>query len=271
MGYWKQKMLDGQHQEWIEKLVKDYLESLFLFVEELVYNVYEENGFVIVDFDRKSVKIVKSEIELVDRTKLKLTYDELESEYSYYDQEEFDAIISQIEPIQKLNKSLINIQNLVEIYLGDTQLNNLLNHQSFISAIGSLEAYLSEKLIGKIFSDISFKKKFVLSHPDFKSMKFKLSEIYDKYETLDKTIKKILLDQIYHNLPVVSNMYKDALNIKFPNIQVLMKSITIRHDLVHRNGRTKDGDEIIISKSDVKELCEKIKTFAEQIEEEIEK
>ena len=63
-------------------------------------------------------------------------------------------------------------------------------------------------------------------------------------------------DVIYHDLPKVSGMFRDALGIELPNIGEIYKSVFIRHDLVHRNGKTKDGDQHAIKQENIASLCD---------------
>jgi hypothetical protein len=74
-----------------------------------------------------------------------------------------------------------------------------------------------------------------------------------------------MLKVIYHNLDVVQNMYTATFNIKFPEIAELSKLIATRHDLVHRNGKTKEGEEVKIDKNIITELLKKTSEFVELI------
>lgn len=271
MGYLKQKAIEDQQQEMLEDMVKEYLRLFVFFEDALNYEVYEEGNYIVIDFDEDSANDLKSTFTLEEGTKLRVRHQDLEPNFGYYDEDEFDAIISQSETLTKLESSVDKIMKLLEINVDDTEVMNLLYNQSYISAIATLETFLSEKLIGKIFSNSEYRKNFILTHRAFKEMKFELREIFDKTDELDSIIKKLLLDQIYHNLHVVSNIYRATMNIIFPEIGDMMKAVSKRHDLVHRNGKTKEGVDIEIDKEEVEKLCNSIKSFAQEIEDEIEK
>ena len=51
-----------------------------------------------------------------------------------------------------------------------------------------------------------------------------------------------------------------------PNIKNLYKAIAKRHDIVHRSGRTKDVKQIIISRNEIVELMQDVRTFADYID-----
>lgn len=150
-------------------------------------------------------------------------------------------------------------------HLDDTS-QKLLYRTLFANIISSMEAYLSDKLISQVLSTNESKKKFVENYKEYKETKLSLSDIYRKMENMDSLIVKSLKDIIYHNLPLVKNLYKAALGIDIGDISELMKYVAIRHDIVHRNGKNKKGELCNISKDDVTELATKISDFIRNIE-----
>lgn len=71
---------------------------------------------------------------------------------------------------------------------------------------------------------------------------------------------------IYHHLPRVKNIYKSTLDIDLGNISELMECISIRHDIVHRNGKDKDGNLQNINKEDIVRLASIVSDFIRNIE-----
>ena len=57
--------------------------------------------------------------------------------------------------------------------------------------------------------------------------------------------------------------------IKFPEIGELMAEVLVRHDIVHRGGRTKNGEPVSVSKDDVRRVVDMVSTFAGEIETEL--
>ena len=77
---------------------------------------------------------------------------------------------------------------------------------------------------------------------------------------------KYLSDIIWHNLSNISELYKIAFNIVFPrDIGEIYRAIETRHHIVHRNGRKKDGTEIVITPENIIELNKKIIYLATNI------
>ena len=132
-----------------------------------------------------------------------------------------------------------------------------------------MEAYLSDRLIQKVMSSEETKRKFVEGFKDYKDEKIAVSDIFKHLENLDSRIIKTLREIIYHKLPRVKNIYNSVLGINLGEkivISDLMKCIGIRHDIVHRNGKDKEGNLQDISKEDVLELAEKVSKFIGNIE-----
>lgn len=65
-------------------------------------------------------------------------------------------------------------------------------------------------------------------------------------------------------------MFKSTLGIDFPDdIGALSKAVFVRHDLVHRNGKTKDGGDHDITSSAVNDLIQNSLQFVYAIDEQL--
>ena len=72
---------------------------------------------------------------------------------------------------------------------------------------------------------------------------------------------------LWHNLAMVRHMFADTLGIKFPDkMDRLFKAVLVHHDLVHRNGRKKEGDEHSITINEVDELLGMAESLVNDIE-----
>lgn len=97
------------------------------------------------------------------------------------------------------------------------------------------------------FRFADYLKKFISSYPEFAKQKFELREIFEVHKGIEKKAKNIMLDVIYHDLVKVREMYKATFSIEFPGIKEPIRCVQIRHDLVHRNGKNKTGENIVLS------------------------
>lgn len=71
---------------------------------------------------------------------------------------------------------------------------------------------------------------------------------------------------IYHNLGRVKAIYNNTINVDIGNIQERSKAVQIRHDIVHRNGKNKNGNNHAITKEDIIALADSVSSFIERIE-----
>ena len=222
--------------------------------EVYVYAGYADGYIVVGDVDEDSIQV-----------------HEIEDELDEYYEEQIDAIIHSLNFINQFNKEITNLKQLNEVDLGNDELQETLRRQIFSGAITCLEDYLSTTLVQEVLNNEDNFKQFVKTFRGIKNRKFDLSEIYDKLDKIRDIVKKELVDVIYHDLPKVKGMYHDALGIDFPDIDELMSAIKTRHDMVHRNGKNKEGEKIEITKDLVVDVIEKVEVFVKEIDEKITK
>src|SRR5208283_3803688 len=101
-------------------------------------------------------------------------------------------------------------------------------------------------------------RKFVKTFPTFKKEVLKLSDIFEKSDSLEHRVRVTLLGEVvWHRLINISKMFKDTFDVDFPkdeDMADLLRSIDIRHDLIHRSGRTKDAVEHSITTGGIEKL-----------------
>ena len=64
-------------------------------------------------------------------------------------------------------------------------------------------------------------------------------------------------------------MYRATFDIQFPAIKTMIAYVRDRHDLVHRNGKRKDGSILVIDKPLLLALVSEATSFVEAISEAI--
>ncbi|ELB2078747.1 hypothetical protein QNZ73_004760 [Vibrio parahaemolyticus] len=163
-------------------------------------------------------------------------------------------------------QATFEIESLSEAKLIDRQLQTQMNRLLYSNVITALETYLSDALFNIVMSNPDLIRKVVETSPEFKNQKFDLSEIYNKYSNLESLVAEYLVNIIYHNLSKVSQIYRSVLGVEFPKkLSAIYKAITIRHDIIHRNGKDKNGQPIILEKADVHQLLSDIRTFVAEV------
>ena len=110
-------------------------------------------------------------------------------------------------------------------------------------------------------------RRFIETNPDFQGEKVSISDIYKMVEEIERKARTYLIELIWHRLDRVKPMYEKTLDIKFPDdLSTIFRAILIRHDIVHRNGKTKDGKEIVITQEKVTELINAVKQLVQHID-----
>jgi hypothetical protein len=148
----------------------------------------------------------------------------------------------------------------------DEGLKQQLLSMAFVHAITHMEAFLSESFIWAIERDEEKFRTFVEKNKDFQDEKVPMSEIFQVHEELQKKVRSYLVDLLWHNLPKVKRLYQIALGMELPIPRTLYAATLKRHDLVHRAGKTKDGDQVLITVEDVSTLINDVLGLALFIE-----
>jgi hypothetical protein len=181
----------------------------------------------------------------------------------------FDSILQTTEHHKTFEASLLKIEPLLKLKIPKQDKNPLLR-LLFINVITCIETYLSDLFISTVGKDQTLLRRFVESTPEFKSEKVAMSDVFKVVAEMEKRTQSYLLDLVWHNLGRVKPMFKDTLNIQFPeNVKNLFKAVVVRHDLVHRNGKTKDGSEHNIDIEAVNTLLADARSFVSAIDEQL--
>ena len=133
-------------------------------------------------------------------------------------------------------------------------------------AVTAMEAYLSGTLIEKVKQNEKYLLNAAQKIEDIKDEKMTLYEVVKSPDKAKKRILKKLYEFMYHNLPKIKCIYEIVFEIKIDySLKDLMKIVGRRHDIVHRNGKNKDGVEIVLSAAMVKQDIDVISSFVKKI------
>lgn len=191
--------------------------------------------------------------------------DSLEDEFDPYDYQ-LEAILSNTEFYRTFSNEILSLRVLNSLVLESRSAQKTLRKQIFISAITCLETYLSDAFINTVLSKQEHLRSFFVSFKDFENKKIGLNELFENFDKAEEKAKEAMLNVIYHNIPKVSNMYKSTFNIDFPDFSGIQKYIDNRHDLVHRNGKTKDGKELSIDEFIVDKIIGEVEDFVDDLD-----
>ena len=136
----------------------------------------------------------------------------------------------------------------------------------YANIISKMEAFLCDTIVNYVLSCEAHKRRFVQKYEPLATQKFQMSAIYAKYENLDKIIKGALTSIVYHDIELVKKLYKNVVDIELPYTKAIEDAIQIRHDIVHRNGKDKDGNIHNVTRVDVEILSDHVKDFIYEVD-----
>jgi len=153
---------------------------------------------------------------------------------------------------------------LEKIQLEDLFINKLL----FSNIITSFEVYLQSVFLDLLSEDKELLKKLTLSSK-YKNNKISLSKALtnDMNIYLSELIKNI----VFHNLSDIEPLFKEVLdvNINYKLDDKILKSIEKRHDIIHRNGKTKKNIDLEITNMELNNVINIFKKLIEDIDTQI--
>lgn len=186
-----------------------------------------------------------------------------------YDQSLFEDIARITEYCRTFSSAILDIEQLLETQPPEPVKGCFLR-LLYVNVITALETYLSDVFISTVANDASLMRRFVETCPAFRSEKIPLADVYRAMEEIEKRARSYLIDVVWHHLDRVKEMYRATLAIEFPgNIGPIFRAIAKRHDIVHRNGKTKDGKEICISVAMVTDLISAIEKLVQHVDQEV--
>ena len=184
--------------------------------------------------------------------------------------EEFDELL--IQSISTDNRGVFqrSIRELLNLLEGQSLAHHaLLRRLLYVNVITALESYLSDFFISRVKADRKLLRKCVESNEEFRKEKFTVSQVFEVTESIEQKLDKYLLDFVWHRFHSVKTMFKDVFGVNFPSeIAWLFKAVLVRHDIVHRNGKGKDGTERDITKDAVRNLAKLAQGLVDHIENE---
>lgn len=183
-----------------------------------------------------------------------------------------ESVMAGDEVYSTFKRNLKKVNALSALTLPTEQaLETYMVYMLYANVITALETYLCDRFISIVQGDRNHLRSFVEEFHDFRDSKFSLSDIFRKMDTIEERAIDEMKGVLYHNLPKVCGIYSSTLGIKFPKFSEIYKSVKVRHDLVHRSGKDKDGKYHEINSTDVTDLVHATIDFVDQLEAEIKK
>ncbi|MDU4055128.1 MAG: hypothetical protein E7H60_01190 [Pseudomonas oryzihabitans] len=161
----------------------------------------------------------------------------------YFQEEDWTNDSVPDHPLKIFESSISQIRDHLDKQNGELD-RQFINRMLFCQAVTALEAFLGDFLQRNLTPNAI---KNLISHElEIKREKFTLEQIHNNKNLVEQTVRIFLKGVLYHNIPKVANLYKIAFGIEAltPPIDMkkIMTAINLRHDCVHRNGFTTDGE-----------------------------
>jgi hypothetical protein len=129
---------------------------------------------------------------------------------------------------------------------------SLMNRMVFAHQISAMEAFLADTVIIHVTTKADAMKRLLEEDDDLRKEKFNLAEIAADPNLVRKAVLEHLRSLMYHNIGRVRALYRTVFKIDLfklvgkDEIDTLMRAIVYRHDCVHRNGHTKEGEKLTV-------------------------
>ncbi|HHH1742701.1 TPA: hypothetical protein ACPY9J_002237 [Yersinia enterocolitica] len=111
-----------------------------------------------------------------------------------------------------------------------------------------MESCLGDMIKSLVLSDNRYRNYAVYQIDDLRKKEIKLVYLIDEEDVVSKSVQEYLTGITYHDIPIVERTYRAILQIKkYKNIDTTKVNAltTLRHDIVHRNGKTREGNDSI--------------------------
>lgn len=176
--------------------------------------------------------------------------DEYGQTYLRFDEGDEIEAVSEIDRLTKGKEAFA-------IFSGQmAELKNNLNHQpsplslkmNFAYAVTLMETCLADMLKHAVLSEPEFMSNALIQIKSFKAVKIDLIDIHNNPSFVTGFVMKVLTEYLYHKIEDVLTIYRFTLGTDHPEYIKdktgdVVKIALLRHDIVHRNGFDKEGNE----------------------------
>lgn len=169
------------------------------------------------------------------------------------------------------------IEDMIKVEIKESSQHGIFLRMLFVQAIAILETYLGDTLKALTLQDNDYLIKLLEFDEEMKKTKLSLAEIAKDKDAVKNRVSEYLSELMYHNLAKIGVLYKGVLGIDFDfgkdeNKTKLFQAIKTRHDCVHRNGKTKEGQDVQgIDEQYIEEILSIIEHLVDDIEDKITK
>lgn len=182
----------------------------------------------------------------------------------YYD-DRFDLNVdTPNEPLSRLQDRVRQAQLMLTL-TGNPEAKKLAEMLVFSNALGILESFLWETAEFWFKQDDTALQDIVTKLQVFRDAPMKLGEIFTRHSKLREHVLGHLQNLVWHRWESVMPIFQLGLGIRLPSVKHLEPALLKRHDIVHRCGRTKEGEPVTVTLMEIGELFGEIEKFAVEV------
>lgn len=186
--------------------------------------------------------------------------DYLQSEYEYY------LYLTLREAIDIFTNDIEELRAML-FYSGRTTINVTQYKMIIAHAVTILEVYLESITKTLITSNNQYLRNTIKNVKPFCDTAIKLGEIPLEEDGIKKYVLRKLTESLFHDIPKAVKTLEGVLDRKIRvDLAEICRATSIRHDIVHRNGKNKDGEQIDISRDLVESTLDSIEGFIHELD-----
>lgn len=237
-------------EEWMRH---QELEEMHDWIEE---NYGDDAGEEGSDTWNEAVQAFEDYCENKQRLELELHWQE---EYDYY------LTLTLIDADSIFQKDLFELKFMLGNAANDEP-NQTFFKMVYAHAVTILEVYLEDIAKALIMSNEQYLENTIKNVRPFCDTKFKLGDISLDNDGIKKFVLGKLSDNLFHDIPKVLKLLSGVVEKQLDvSISDICSVTSTRHDIVHRNGKNKDGKSIEIGLSSTLSALNTIEIFANKI------
>ncbi|GGI82210.1 hypothetical protein GCM10007978_20000 [Shewanella hanedai] len=195
-------------------------------------------------------------------------YDEEANNYSDYLEAEYEWHSSQDHSnfIIEFNRTIDEIRRILSSTIDQTVMNTIYK-MIHIHAVTAMETYLGDSLKSAVIGNKIYIANAARNLEELSKKNFKLSEILSYEGDVEKIVLEQLGKYLYHDVSKVMKIYKATLGFSYTyDLKYLIEITTVRHDLVHRNGKNNEGVRVNLNPFDLKNAIDEVDKFINYLE-----
>ncbi|KJY99081.1 hypothetical protein [Pseudoalteromonas ruthenica] len=147
---------------------------------------------------------------------------------------------------------------------------NIVVKMSYAYAVTLLESFLGDTLKALITEREDFLHNAIRNVEEVSKAKYSLAELAETDLNICNLAVKHATEILFHNIPKVKKVYEQVLGVKLQlDISKVSKITALRHDIVHRNGYSKDNEPINLNAQDLYQAIEDIREFTSSLQKQI--